>query len=125
MATLAPWTHAPQHTAMPYTLRLRTVVETPIFERYARGIWSADELAAFVHWIAANPNAGEVIRGSGGRRKVRWSVAGQGKRGGARVIYFSPDEDTLWLLIAYRKASLDNLPATFLAQLRQGVLDDH
>jgi len=57
----------------------------------------------------------------GGCRKVRWSSEGQGKRGGARVIYVLATEGTIWLLIVYKKAKYDNLPTTFLAELKKGV----
>jgi hypothetical protein len=46
-----------------------------------------------------------------------------GKRGGARVIYFLAPDGMVWLLIVYSKAKLDNLPASFVAQLRQGIKD--
>ena len=61
---------------------MNTVAETAVFIRYAAEIWSEAERMAFVAWIAANPGAGDVIPGSGGCRKVRWSRAGMGKRGG-------------------------------------------
>ena len=54
---------------------------------------------------------------------MRWSRAGIGKRGGARVIYFVADDEVVWLLIVYTKAKFDALPTSFLAQLRQGVED--
>lgn len=112
-----------EHTALPYSFDVRTVAETPIFQRYAAEVWADAERVEFINWIAANPTAGDVIPGSGGCRKVRWSRAGVGKRGGARVIYFNADETTIWLLIVYNKAKFDNLPSTFLAELRQGVED--
>jgi hypothetical protein len=102
---------------------MRTVAETPIFIRYASEIWSEAERQEFITFIAANPEAGAVIRGSGGCRKVRWSRSGIGKRGGARVIYFVADDGVVWLLIVYTKAKFDALPTSFLAQLRQGVED--
>ena len=102
---------------------MRTVAETSIFIRYAAEIWSETERQDFIAFIAANPDAGAVIRGSGGCRKVRWSRAGIGKRGGARVIYFVAADEVVWLLIAYTKAKFDALPTSFLAQLRQGVED--
>ncbi|MDZ4056055.1 MAG: DNA-binding protein [Polynucleobacter sp.] len=71
---------------------MRTVAETPIFQKYASDVWSDIERIEFINWIANNPDAGDVIPGSGGCRKVRWSSAGQGKRGGARVIYFNATE---------------------------------
>ena len=102
---------------------MRTVAETAIFQCYASDIWSDDERIEFITWIANNPTAGDVIPGSGGCRKVRWSRAGQGKRGGARVIYFCATDETIWLLIAYVKAKFDKLPTAFLADLKKGVED--
>lgn len=64
-----------------------TVIETEIFVRAASEIWTEAECASFINWLAINPEAGDVIPGSGGCRKVRWARAGMGKRGGARVIY--------------------------------------
>ena len=102
---------------------MRTVAETPIFQRYATEVWSTSEREQFISFIAANPEAGDLIRGSGGCRKVRWSTSGQGKSGGARVIYFNADDATIWLLIVYKKAKFDNLPTSFLVELKQGVED--
>ncbi|MEX8517682.1 MAG: transcriptional regulator [Leptothrix sp. (in: b-proteobacteria)] len=110
-------------TAMPYDVSVRTVAETTIFQRYASEVWSDAERVEFINWIAANPEAGDLIRGSGGCRKVRWTSAGQGKRGGARVIYFNPSTEIIWLLIVYKKAKFDNLPTSFLVDLKQGVED--
>jgi hypothetical protein len=80
---------------LPYDWALRTVAETAIFQRYAANIWNEDELNEFITWIAANPTAGDVIPGSGGCRKVRWASSGRGKRGGARVIYFNGEDQTI------------------------------
>ena len=64
----------------------------------------------FVAWIAANPTAGEVIPGADGARKVRWALPGQGKRGGARVIYFNLTEREIVLLVAlYTKNERENM----------------
>lgn len=102
---------------------MRTVAETPIFQRYAADVWSDRERIEFINWIALHPEAGDVIPGSGGCRKVRWAVSGRGKSGGARVIYFNAIEQTIWLLIVYTKSKFDNLPTSFLAELKQGVED--
>ncbi len=102
---------------------MRTVVETEVFQRYADGVWEDGEREQFIDWIAANPQAGAVVVGSGGCRKVRWATTGQGKRGGARVIYFLHADSTIWLLIVYKKAKFDNLPTSFITQLRKAVQD--
>lgn len=101
-----------------------TVAETPVFVRYAQAIWTDAEVQELIGWIAANPSAGDLIPGSGGCRKVRWSVPGRGKRGGARVIYCIRGE-VIWLLIAYKKSALDSLPAELLAQMKEGLQDAH
>lgn len=99
-----------------------TVAQTSVFQKYAAVIWTSDELDQFVNWIALNPLAGDVIPGSGGLRKVRWSASGRGKRGGARVIYYNLLQDgTVWLLMAYTKAKLDNLSPNVLKELRNAI----
>ncbi|HEY8097568.1 MAG TPA: transcriptional regulator, partial [Methylobacter sp.] len=88
-----------------------TVIETPIFQKYAADIWSDAEREAFINWLAINPEVGDVIPGTAGLRKVRWARQGMGKRGGVRVIYFNRlEEGVIWLLIVYAKAKFDNLP---------------
>jgi hypothetical protein len=99
-----------------------TVIEAPIFQRYSAEVWNTLERENFISWIAAHPEAGDVIPQTGGLRKVRWSRAGMGKRGGARVIYYNRLENgDIWLLIVYTKAKFDNLPITFLQTLREEV----
>mgnify|MGYP001276661823 FL=1 len=102
---------------------LRTIAETPLFQVHAAAIWSDADLMAFKVWLAANPEAGDVVPGSGGVRKVRWSRPGMGKRGGARVIYFNEVHGRIWLLMAYTKSKFDTLPASFLARLKQEIED--
>jgi hypothetical protein len=90
--------------------RLITVAETKLFMRQAATVWSDDERVEFVDYIAANPEAGDVIPETGGVRKVRWARAGLGKRGGARVVYFYHDANRpLYLLMVYAKAQQENL----------------
>lgn len=103
---------------------MRTVIETEDFQRAALSVWNEGEREEFINWIAANPEAGDVIQHTGGLRKVRWTRAGMGKRGGARVIYYdASQEQTIWLLIAYSKAKFDNLPISFLLKLKEVI--DH
>ena len=84
---------------------MRTVIETPTFQKQADAIWTTQEREAFIDFIAENPDAGDVIPGADGARKVRWQRQGTGKRGGARVIYFHLLRDELVLLVmVYAKA---------------------
>jgi mRNA-degrading endonuclease RelE of RelBE toxin-antitoxin system len=99
-----------------------TVIETPVFQRYAADVWSESEREDFISWIAENPDSGDVIPHTKGLRKVRWSRTGMGKRGGARVIYYNRLENgQIWLLIVYTKSKFDNLPIEFLNTLREVV----
>lgn len=89
-----------------------TVAETQGFRRAASRIWTEDELAALIDYLAHNPEDGDIIPGTGGVRKLRWGKAGVGKRGGARVIYFYYQMDCpLYLLLAYAKAQATDLTA--------------
>ena len=101
-----------------------TVAETEIFTAGAKDLWTEDERLQFINWLAANPLAGEVIPGSGGCRKVRWSRAGQGKRGGVRIIYFNRLADgVIWLLVIYAKAVRGSIPAHLLKAVKEAM--DH
>ena len=67
----------------------------------------------------ADPERGDLIRGSGGLRKLRWAGSGRGKRGGVRVIYYwYVPGDTILLLVAYPKNEQDTLSAAQLKVLR-------
>ncbi len=90
--------------------RLLTVVELTTFLRAAATVWSDDERAEFVDYVAANPDAGDIIPETGGLRKVRWGRRGAGKRGGVRVIYYFYDlERPLYLITVYAKAAREDL----------------
>jgi hypothetical protein len=96
-----------------------TVIETQTFRRTAKAFWSDDEVDAFVAFISASPNAGDVVVGTRSLRKVRWTRSGMGKRGGARVVYFvKTTHAEVVLLVAYAKGSVDNLPTEFLNKLK-------
>lgn len=99
-----------------------TIIETPTFHEDARRIWSEQEHGAFCAWLAANPEGGDVIPGSGGCRKVRWSLAGSGKRGGARIIYYNRlANGEIWLLVIYTTSVTGNVPAHILKSIREAI----
>jgi hypothetical protein len=99
-----------------------TFVETPTFVAEAERLWSEDERLEFFAWLASHPEAGDVIRGSGGCRKVRWSRAGTGKSGGVRVIYLTRlASGEIWLLLIYAKSVRDNLPGHLLKAVREEI----
>lgn len=97
-----------------------TIAETPTFKAEADKLWSEDERLAFFSWLAGNPEAGDVIPGSGGCRKVRWSRRGAGKWGGVRVIYFvRVSAGEIWLLVVYPKSVHDSIPGHILKAVRE------
>ena len=84
--------------------------ETSVFTRQTTGLLSDEELNALQWALMADPTCGELIRGSGGLRKMRWAGSGRGKRGGLRVIYYwNVPGATILLLLAYPKSEQDNL----------------
>ena len=95
-------------------------IESAVFERL-RGLYlDDDEYAERQQFMLQNPEAGRIVRGSGGVRKMRWAPKGRGKRGGLRVIDFvryQPEE--FWMLTVYAKARLKSLPAQVLRELKK------
>ena len=65
-----------------------TFVETPLFTKLLADYLSDDEYRELQSVLSQSPESGSVIPGSGGIRKLRWSMSGRGKRGGLRVIYY-------------------------------------
>ena len=62
-------------------------VETRVFTRELQGFMSDDDYRALQSALLLRPEAGAIVPGGGGLRKLRWGFAGTGKRGGLRVIY--------------------------------------
>jgi hypothetical protein len=80
------------------------VVETETFLERAKAIMTETERTDMVAYLASNPEAGQLIPGTGGARKIRWAVRGRGKRGGARTIYYYHNESIpLFILDIYAK----------------------
>lgn len=101
-----------------------TVIETPLFQKQWPLYWTEDERGSFSAYIAAHPNVGDVIPGSGGLRKVRWRQKGSGKSGGVRVIYYTHTvEGELILLTLYAKSKTDNLTGPKLKEIRRALED--
>jgi RelE toxin of RelE / RelB toxin-antitoxin system len=90
--------------------RWNTVVETPGYLSDAHGVLDDRERADVVEMVAADPECGEVIQGTGGVRKIRVALGNRGKSAGARVIYyFLNDSYPVLLLALFTKAEKGNL----------------
>lgn len=97
-----------------------TFVETKRFTQLVRNYLTDDEYAALQNSIIVNPEAGDVIRGSGGVRKLRWGLAGRGKRGGIRVIYYLRlRQGHVWMLTVYAKNEADSIPGPVLKKIKE------
>lgn len=99
-----------------------TIIETPLFNKLWTDYWTEEELGEFVAWLALHPESGDVIRKSGGVRKVRWKRKGSGKSGGVRVIYYNQlQKGNIWLLVMYAKSAQDSIPAHVLKQIKEEI----
>jgi hypothetical protein len=98
------------------------VVETGPFQRFAGEVWSDSEREEFIDAIARDPQAGALIQGTGGVRKLRWGRRGIGKSGGVRVIYYYHDENApVFLITLYPKSQKDNLGKDEQNAIKQAV----
>lgn len=87
------------------------IIEHPVFTRRITELLSDEEYQEFQSELAANPEAGDVIPGLGGLRKIRLRLPGRGKRGGARVLYLLfLRAETLFLLYVFTKGEFEDLP---------------
>jgi mRNA-degrading endonuclease RelE of RelBE toxin-antitoxin system len=99
-----------------------SVVETPDFLAACRKHLDDNERDRLVDYLAHNPEAGVLIPGTGGVRKLRWALRGRGKRGGARVIYyFHSERIPLYVLKFYAKNEKSDLRGDEIIRLRAVV----
>lgn len=90
---------------------MQTIIETAAYIAAAKEAgMTADEMTAVANLVAANPEAGDIMQGCGGARKLRVAKPGQGKSGGYRVItYFAGDTFPAFLLTVFGKNEKANL----------------
>ena len=97
-------------------------VETKLFTRLVQEYLADDEYSQLQQALLANPEAGAVIPGSGGIRKLRWGLAGRGKRGAIRVIYYlRTRQGQIWMLTLYAKNVAENIPAHVLKRIKDEI----
>lgn len=97
-------------------------VETRLFTRLVTEFFSDEEYTRIQLELMKDPVAGQVIRGSGGVRKLRWAAHDRGKRGGFRIVYFVRHPDAIfWMLTLYPKNVLDTIPGQVLKKIRMEI----
>ena len=98
------------------------IIETTVFTKKISSLLTDEEYRNFQNELILNPEKGEIIRGSGGLRKVRWGISGRGKSGGVRIIYYwILKKDTILMLLVYPKKEQDNLTPSQLKILKSLV----
>lgn len=107
-------------TSTTYNINMFTFIESSIFARYLPDYLTDNEYAELQNFMAAHAEAGDIVPGSGGVRKLRWKMAGRGKRGGIRVIYYVQlKREEIWLLTLYGKNATENIPGHILRRLKE------
>ena len=97
-------------------------IETKIFSRLVVEYLTDEEYAKLQRALIEDPEAGDLIPGSGGVRKLRWGVAGRGKRGSIRVIYYARTrQGHIWMLTLYAKNVMENISAKLLRQIKEEI----
>lgn len=89
---------------------MQTIVELSSYQKRAETLLDKEERQAIIDYLASHPDAGDIMQGTGGIRKLRWKRKGSGKSGGVRVVYFYRNlKIPLFLLTVYAKGEQENL----------------
>lgn len=98
------------------------VIETPTFTRLLTSLLTDDEYAGLQRVLIKNPEQGDIIKGGGGIRKLRYPLPKRGKSGGVRVIYYWLRNDgQIYMLLVYPKSKKDDLTDRETTALREFV----
>lgn len=94
--------------------------ETTIFTKRITD-WPDELYRQLQYELMQNPKAGDVIKGSGGLRKIRWKAPGVGKRGGLRIIYYCINDDHIFMIFAFKKNETEDLTEDQVKKLKRVV----
>ena len=102
------------------------IVETSFFTRRVQVLLDDEAYRRLQTALVLRPDAGNLIPGGGGLRKIRWSAKGRGKRGGVRVIYYwAAKQDRILMLMMYAKNEQDNLTDDQIKILRRIIEEEY
>lgn len=96
-------------------------IETSIFTKEIQRLIPDDKYREMQAALMIRPDAGNIIKGSGGLRKIRWNIKGAGKRGSLRIIYYWDTPDKIYMLFPYMKTKQEELTPDQLKLLRRMV----
>lgn len=97
-------------------------IEQPVFTKLLVEVVSDDAYRAFQKELAAHPEKGPLVKGSGGLRKARLALPGRGKSGGARVLYlYFPSHQTIVFYFLYTKGEMEDIPRAKMKEIKHEV----
>ncbi|WP_419831698.1 transcriptional regulator [Endozoicomonas atrinae] len=100
-------------------------IETSRFTKLLADYLSDEEYRLLQWHLQQQPDSGDLIRGSGGVRKIRWAQEGKGKSGGIRVIYYWKKSDfEIWMLTLYSKSERESIPGHILKKIAEAINDE-
>jgi mRNA-degrading endonuclease RelE of RelBE toxin-antitoxin system len=100
-------------------------IETTIFTKLLPKYLTDDEYRALQWYLIFYPEAGDIVPGSGGVRKVRWTTEGKGKRGGIRIMYYwKKSAKEIWLLTLYSKSEKATIPGHILKMIAEEIKNE-
>jgi len=100
-------------------------IETSNFTKLLPKYLTDEEYRALQAHLLLRPEAGDLVRDSGGVRKVRWAPAGSGKSGGVRVIYyFKRSQHQIWMLTLYQKSEQTTIPGHLLKKIAEALKNE-
>ncbi|MDO6594676.1 type II toxin-antitoxin system RelE/ParE family toxin [Neptuniibacter sp. 1_MG-2023] len=106
---------------MPYCC-LIIFIETSFFTKLLTDYLSDDEYRGLQSYLLQKLDAGDIVKGSGGVRKVRWASSGKGKSGGVRAIYYwKKAEHEIWMLTMYSKSERATIAGHVLKQIGEAI----
>lgn len=111
-----------RYPPLAYIIQRMEFIETPTFTRLLTALLTDDEYSGLQNVLVENPERGDIIKGGGGIRKLRFAQSGRGKSGGVRVIYYwLRDDGQIYMLLIYPKSKKDDLTDRETALLRELV----
>jgi len=92
---------------------MQTIVEMPEYLRKSVKLLTDPQRLSIINYLASHPASGDIMQGTGGIRKLRWSAQGRGKSGGVRIIYYYHNESMpIFLLTVFGKGEKANLTSS-------------